>query len=101
MKGKFTNNFPILGKEISIILLFFLILEIEIWNIFQLPKFWEVKSEIYIFSHLSGREKRNQNPFPTGKLSGSNAKVWIQYLCQISKGAQLKQIELNKRLKNI
>ena len=55
---------------------------------------WKVK---YIFfSHLSGRENRNQNLFPTGKLSGSNAKVWIQYLCKISKGAQLKQIELNK-----
>ena len=53
--------------------------------------------EIFIFSHLLGREKINQNIFPTGKLLGSNAQVWIQYLCKIFKGAQLKQIEWNKK----
>ena len=99
--GKWKGNLQITSqfRERKLALFFFSSqhreLKFEIY--FNFPNFgmWKVK---YIFcSHLSGREKRNQNPFPTGKLSRSNAKVWIQYLCKISKGAQLKQIELNKK----
>ena len=46
-----------------------------------------------------GRENWNLNQFPTVKLLFGNAQVWIQYVCKISKDAQLKQIELNKSKK--
>ena len=75
MIGKFTKNFPILENEIIIIYLFFSTLGIEILNIFQLPKFWDVKREIFIFPVYREGKRQNQNLFPTGKLSGSKAHV--------------------------
>ena len=41
-------------------------------NKHDLPKFWEVKQEIFVssFSFLPGREKGNLNFIPIGKLLG-------------------------------
>ena len=70
MKGKLRNNFPNTGREVSMNFITSQVTGIEIGNEHQLPMFWEMKQEVFIFFPLTEKENKNQNAFPAGKLFG-------------------------------